>query len=111
MERLMNRTKDPSGQESEVYVYNGFCIEKMPYFLYEVCINKFWRGGFCTLGNSFFKSNRPFRTISKFEYFDNYIIEKEATLLGAPEWFIKECHLPVYKNVKTKKLKKNERAR
>ena len=54
----MPRMKDRSGQEPKTYVYDGSRIEVLPYFLYEVCINKYWKWGFCVLGSRFFKTDR-----------------------------------------------------
>ena len=106
--------KDPSGQEPKTYVYDGSRIEVLPYFLYEVCIIKYWKYGFCVLGSRFFKTDKLLHIKHKnvLKYYKDYTIEKEIFLVGAPYEFIRENNLPVYKpNVKKKKFKKNERAR
>lgn len=108
----MPRVKSPSGQEPKTYMYDGFLIETLPYFLYEVCINKYWKLGSCVLGNKFFKTDKllhlKYRNILK--YYKDYVIEKEIFLIGAPYEFIKENNLSIYEpNVKKKKFKKNER--
>lgn len=110
----MPRMKDRSGQEPKTYVYDGSRIEVLPYFLYEVCINKYWKWGFCVLGSRFFKTDRllHIKCRNALKYYKDYVIEKEISLIGAPYEFIRENNLPVYEpNVKKKKSRKNERTR
>lgn len=105
----MTRMKNRSGQEPKTYIYNDTRIEVLPYFLYEVCLYKYWQSGFCVLGNRFFKSDKllDIKCQSKLKKFDGYSVEKEITLVGAPYKFIRENNLSEYKpNVKTKKLRR-----
>lgn len=82
-----------------IKIFENQRIETMPYFIYEVSINKYWKNGFCVLGHKFYKSNKLLKTKDKIRYYDNYIISKEIILLGGPEQFTKD--LPDFK------LKKN----
>lgn len=110
----MAQMKNRSGQRPKIYIYEGVKIEALPYFLYEVCIYRYWNSGFCVLGSRFFKSDKPLniKCPSKFKQFDGYTIEKEISLIGAPYQFIKERNLSEYKPIsKTKKLRKNETVR
>lgn len=105
----MLQMKDHSGSDPKTYMYNDFRIEVLPYFLYEVCINKYWKWGFCILRRKFFKSDRllHIKHFNIFKYYKDYIIEKEISLIGAPYEFIRENNLPAYEpNVKKKKFKK-----
>lgn len=114
MGRLTVQKKDHFGREFNTYIYNGFRVEIMPYFLYEVCINKYWKNGFCVLGSKFLKTEDLLyiHRTNIFKYYKDYIIEKEISLIGVPYKFIRENNLPVYKpNIKNKKLKKDERTR
>ena len=98
--------KDPSG------LYEKDSLKILPYYLYEVRVNKYWNLGYCLIGKKFYKSDTPL-TIKYgniIKYSKNFIIEKEVFLVGAPIEYLKD--LPVYElNVKKKKFKKNERAR
>lgn len=114
MVRPTAQKKDPSGRDVKTYIYEGFRLEVLPYFLYEVCIDKYWKGGFCILESKFFKSDKllKIKTFNKFKYEKDFLIEKSITMLGAPYSFIREHNLSEYQlNNKKKKLKKNERAR
>ena len=105
----MPRMKDRSGQEPKTYVYDGSRIEVLPYFLYEVCINKYWKYGFCVLGSRFFKTDKLLHIKHKnlLKCYKDHTIEKEIFLVGAPYEFIRENNLPVYEpNIKNKKVKK-----
>lgn len=99
----INQKKDRSGSETKLYIYEGSKIEVLPYFLYEVSIYKYWKNGFCLLGNKFFKTNKPLRQYNNFKYFKEYFVEKEVSLLGAPIEFIEELNLIIYKPKKKKK--------
>lgn len=103
------QTNDHSGHEFDTYVYNGDRIEISPSFIYEVCINKYWKCGFCVLGSKLYKSNRLLRVKHKsiFKYYKNYVIEKEISLVGAPIGFIKENNLPIYHLNNKRKCKKH----
>lgn len=113
MEGHMPRTKDHSGQEPETYVYEEFRVQEFPYFVYKICINKYWKYGFCELSSKFIKTDKPLtikcRNILK--YYKNYTIEKEIYPIGVPYTFIKENNLSVYKPIIKKKFRKNERTR
>lgn len=87
---------------NNLYVYEGSTIEKLPYFLYEVSINKYWKNGYSQIKSRFFKSNKFIR-FRKAVKRNNTVIEKEITLLGAPESFIKEYNLSIYQPKKKKK--------
>lgn len=105
----MVQTKDPSGEKSKTYIFDGIRIEVLPYFIYEVNLYKYWKGGFCMLGTRTFKSDRflNIKCKRKIKRYDTYFIEKEVTLIGAPYQFIRENNLPEYKSViNTKKLKR-----
>lgn len=102
-----NQTSCPSGPEQ--YVFNGTCIKIAPCFIYEVSAHKYWKNGYCFLGDKYYKSDRLLRISSshKVSIFNGYKIVKEIVLLGAPEGFIKEMGLPLFvptePKVKTKK--------
>lgn len=109
MGRLTAQNKGPSGQDIKTYTYKGFRLEILPYFLYEICINKYWKGGFCTLESKFLKSDKPLKVkvFNQFKYGESFLIEKSITMLGAPYSFIRENNLPEFQlNNKKKKLKK-----
>lgn len=107
MEEHINQTSVPSGPER--YLFNDFCIEIMPSFVYEVSLHKYWKNGYCFLGNKYYKSDRllKLRSISETKVYDGYRIVKEIMLLGAPEGFIREMGLPIYVPTEVKNKKKN----
>lgn len=94
----MARTKDRSGSKPTYRFENGQ-IEVLPYFLYEVSVDKLWKNGFCCLKSRFFKSDKflKIKNTEEIKYFDGYSIVRSITLLGAPYSFIKEHNLPIYK--------------
>lgn len=94
----MGRTKDRSGHKPVTYRFENSQIEVLPYYLYEVSVDKLWKNGFCCLKSRFFKSNK-FLNIKDTEvkYYDGYSIVRSITLMGAPYSFIKERNLPIYK--------------
>ena len=105
----MSRKKDRIGQQPPTYLYCDSRIEVLPYFLYEVCIYKYWGWGSCLLGSKFFRTSKPLNIdhFNKSKKYDGYSIDKEISLVGAPYEFIEENKLPMYKpNIKPKKLKK-----
>lgn len=112
MEKLISPRKDLSGQEPKSYVYNGLRIEVAKFFLYEVSLHKYWRNGYCLLGSKLFRSNKllNIRCSRIYKRFKEYTIEKEISLIAAPQEFIIEMGLPVYENIviknKPKKSKK-----
>lgn len=92
----MKRKNNPPGK---TYRFEGGQIEVLPYFLYEVSIDKVWKNGFCNLKNRFFKSDRFLRVVltEDIRRYNEYSIVRSVTLLGAPYGFIKENNLPIYK--------------
>lgn len=103
MVKSINQKKDLSG--SNIYIYKDFKVEQLPYFLYEVCINKYWKDGFCVLGYKFYKSNKlldikKYRITKKYK---DYLLEKVIDLVGVPYTFIIENHLKLYEPKKKKK--------
>lgn len=95
----MGRTKDRSGRKQVTYRFEGSQIEVLPYFLYEVSVDKLWKNGFCCLKNRFFKSSKflKMKNTEECKQYDGYSIVRSITLLGAPYSFIKEHNLPIYK--------------
>ena len=94
MVALMGSTKD----QSELYKFEGSPIEILPYFLYEISVDKVWSKGFCNLKTKYFKSTDLLKIKNKVEVknYDNYKVIRSITLIGAPYVFIKECKLPTY---------------
>lgn len=99
MGRPTDQTKDRSGVKP-LYRFDGGLIEALPYFLYEVSIDKFWKNGFCCVKSRHFKSDRLLKIKKAYESkrFDDYKIVRSITLLGAPYNFIRERNLPVYEH-------------
>lgn len=96
MEELIDQTNFPSGPKR--YIFNNQVISVAPYFIYEVSLHKYWKGGYCYLGNKLYKSGQILH-ISKsvqVQKFKDYTLSKEVILLGAPEGFIKEMGLPIF---------------
>ena len=73
---------------------------------------KYWKNGYCLLGSKLFKSDKllNIRCPRVYKRFKEYTIEKEISLIAAPQEFIIEMGLPVYENIviknKPKKSKK-----
>lgn len=76
------------------HIFDNQIIEVMPYFIYEISLNKYWKNGYCVLAHKFYKSNKLLNISDEIKHYDDYIISKEIVLLGAPENFIKD--LPIY---------------
>lgn len=110
MEELINPKKDHSGPEPKSYIYNGCRIEVLPYFLYEVCLHKYWKNGYCILGSKFIKSDQllDIKQANVYKRVDEYLLEKDITLLGVPSSFVEENNLPVYEINKIKKKLKRK---
>lgn len=112
MEKLISPGKDHSGQELKSYVYDGIRIKVSKFFLYEVSLHKYWKNGYCLLGSKLFKSDKllNIRCPRVYKRFKEYTIEKEISLIAAPQEFIIEMGLPVYEDTviknKPKKSKK-----
>ena len=96
--------KDHFGQEDRIY--EGARVKILPYFLYRVCIYKYWKFGFCVLSDRFFKSDQllNIKNTNIIKYYKNYIIEAEVFLIGAPYEFIHNC--PIYELKKSRKRSK-----
>lgn len=94
---------------SETYICNGSKIEVLDYFLYEICIYKYWQYGCYMLKNKFLKVDKPLniKHYSIFKKYKKYVLEKNITLIGAPYNFIIENNYPKF-IVKSKKYSKNE---
>lgn len=103
MGKLTNQTKDLSGDK---YEFEKYTVEISPTFIYEVSLHKYWKNGYCFLGNKLYSSNKLLNTkdnvVTKF---DNYFISKEINLIGVPKKFIEDNNLKLYKPF-IKKLKK-----
>lgn len=109
MEEPIESQNVPSGTEPKYYVYEEQRIGVFPYFVYEVCLYKYWKNGFCVLGSKFYKSSKLLDIKKQREYkrFKEYIIEREITLVAAPYDFIRENDLPEYEPIiKVKKSRK-----
>lgn len=70
-------------------LYGGEFVEITPLFIYEVNLYKYWKCGFCLLGNKFIKSNKllSIKSNKTIEKHKDYFIEKEIHLIGVPEQF------------------------
>lgn len=99
MVKRTRQNNDPIG----LYRYEENKIEVLPYFLYEVCIYKYWSWGCCLLGSKFYKADVLLKNKNKITRYKDYIIEKSISLVAAPENFIRENRLPIYERKKKKK--------
>lgn len=99
MVKPINQKKDPSG----TYRYKDYQVEELPYFLYEVSISQYWSNGYALLNHKFIKSNEELKikNDSIIKRYNNCILEKHISLLGAPHDFVKS--LPEYKLYKKRK--------
>lgn len=97
--------KDHSGQENKQYLYNGFKVEVLPYFLYEITIYKYSKNEVSIIKSTFYKSDTPVKitTYNKRVKYKEYTIEKSITILGVPESFIQENKLQIYNPKKLKR--------
>lgn len=100
--------KDPSG-DNPLYESKYGLVRMCSSFIYEVCLYKYWKNGFCQLDSKFYKSShilhiKKDNTIIKYK---DFFIEKEISLIGVPKAFIEEFNLKYYKpEVLIKKRKK-----
>lgn len=87
------------------YTYKEYIVEESPAFIYEVSLHKYWKNGYCFLGNKFYKSNKllNIKQNSIYKRDKNYILEKSISIIGVPVEFIKENKLKLYKSKKLKK--------
>ena len=108
MEKHTNQMNDHSGHK--FYEYKGKCIELLPTFIYEVILNKYWKNGFCQLDSKFYRADKLLHIKNNciINKYDGYSIEKEISLIGAPQEFIDEMKLSLYISKINKKSKKNE---
>lgn len=107
MVKPTNLTKDHSGDNS-FYEYENGLVKIYPEFIYEVCLYKYWKNGYCQLGSKLYKSNhllhiKDNNIINKYL---GFFIEKEISLIGVPKEFIEECKLKQYKPIIKKHKKK-----
>lgn len=105
----MGQMKDRSGRKQPTYRFENNQIEILPYFLYEVSLDKLWEGGSCCLKSRLFKSSKFLKVKdTEVKHYNGYNIVRSITLMGAPYGFIKEHNLPIYKlhskNHKNEKL-------
>ena len=100
------QTSDHSG--SKFYEYEGGLVELLPTFTYEVTLSKYWKNGFCQLGNKFYKADRLLHIKNNYivTKYEGYSIEKEISLVGVPQEFIDEMNLSPYVPKPNKKSKK-----
>lgn len=110
MAKRTQSQKGHSGDESKLYSYKGSIIRVLPYFLYEVKVYKYSRLEFIVLGSKYYKSDTllSIKFCNTVKYYDGYSIEHEISLVGTPEYFIKENNLQEYKPI-VKKLKKRKK--
>ena len=97
--------KDLIADKPITYRFKGSQISVLPYFLYEVSVDKHWKNGYCNLKSRYFKSNRFLKITEEVKHYDEYSIIRRIILLGAPYSFIKENNLSVYE-LYTKKVQK-----
>lgn len=103
----MNPTKDHSGNKVKTYLYNGYQLLVLPYFLYEVDVYKTWKEGFALVRSRQFKSDKflKIKNSVDIKHYDGYNLERSIDLIGAPMHFINEQKLPIY----GKKLRKTKK--
>lgn len=103
MAKCTSRTKDHSGNEP-TYLYEGYQLIVLPYFLYEVDVYRTWKNGFALVKSRLFKSNKflNIKNYVEIKHYDGHNLERSINLIGAPMSFIKEKKLPLYRQ-KTKK--------
>lgn len=106
MAKHILQTNDLSG--TKYYIYNDQKIEIFSCFIYEVCLYKYWKNGFCILSSKFYKSDKllNIKKWRKYKYFKEYMLVQEIILVAAPYNFIKENNLPEYKPIIKKSKKK-----
>lgn len=88
MAKCTNQENIPSG----TFKYEGMLIEQLPFYLYELTVYLYWKGGCGIRGNRFIKTSKPLN-ISKScirKKWKDYIVEKSIVLLGAPAEFIND---------------------
>lgn len=91
------QAKDPSG-DNFLYESEYGLVKIYSSFIYEVCLYKHWKNGYCQLDSKFYKSDhilhiKKNRVITKYK---NFFLEKEIILVGVPKEFIDENQLKVY---------------
>lgn len=90
--------RDRSGNKPLTYLYEGYQLEVLPYFLYEVEVYRTWTNGFALVKSRLFKSNKFLRIKSYIDikHYDGYNLERSINLIGAPISFIKDKKLPLF---------------
>lgn len=81
--------------EKLTYLHNNTQIEQLPYFLYEVSIYEITKYTAGILSTKYYTSNEYISIKPYVKRFQNFILERSVTLLGAPESFVTK--LPIYK--------------
>lgn len=89
------------------YKYNEDYIEELPYFTYEIDIYNESPNKVNLLSNKMYISDKllNFKEMTIIKKFKNCKIVRYISLLGAPDWFVKE--LPIYKKHKRKHERKS----
>lgn len=86
---------------------DGYLIEALPYFLYEMSL--YWMSSRRSnmLCCKYYISDRPLKvkSVEVVKRFKNFHLERFITLLGAPMSFIEDNNLQVYEPKQTKKKK------
>lgn len=97
------------------YIKDGYEVEIMPYFLYEISICKIYKDRFETLGCKYIKSEKPLEfkhsEYTKYNKNEEFRYAKFIDWLGAPEWYIKENKFKLVENIKKKKHGKSTSSR
>lgn len=93
-------------QVNDLFGYKGELISVAPTFIYELCVYKYWKNGYCILGSKLYKSNKLLNVEKNFiiKKYEDCTIVKEINLIGAPQSFVNQ--LEVYKPKKKLKKKK-----
>lgn len=78
-------------KEIKTYIVEGYEVEPMPFFLYEVSVCKIGKNIFETLYIKQFKSNKALAfTHTQYKKIDDYSYVKIIDLLGAPIDYIEK---------------------
>lgn len=94
----------------KTYRYEGYQIEVLPYFLYEVSIYRCCKDRFNVLNNKMFTSNKflNLKTREVLKRTKDYELVRFIDLLGAPQSFIEENNLPIYELINKRKNEKGK---
>lgn len=104
----MDQKNDPTKGKRYRH-WDGYPIEVLPYFLYEVSL--YWMSPRRSnmLSCRYYTSDKPLKvkTVEVIKRFKHFHLERFITLLGAPMSFIEDNKLPIYEtNQKQSKKKK-----